>query len=258
MSKSPKPEIPKPLITFYRMLPGAREPMRADQAAGGTFPTRAFRYCEPMRTASAFGWYLFPPMDFQILWDGRETFWSHEEAEGQWLPLHQTHYPGFDEYFDARVPEDCKGFALPFLGAPNEPGLLQIWSGYVARTAPGWSVLSRPLANFPRPSGYEAYEGIIETDRWFGPIFTNVRLTRTGVPIHIRAEVPLLMLQPFPRWLYADQVLENFGLVEKLEDFKDEDWDRFRATIVNPMNDENRPRGEYAVKARRRRAQEES
>jgi hypothetical protein len=147
---------------------------------------------------------------------------------------------------------------LPFLGAPNEPGLLQIWSGYVARTAPGWSVLSRPLANFPRPSGYEAYEGIIETDRWFGPIFTNVRLTRTGVPIHVRAEVPLLMLQPFPRWLYADQVLENFGLVEKLEDFKDEDWDRFRATIVNPMNDENRPRGEYAVKARRRRAQEES
>jgi hypothetical protein len=69
--------------------------------------------------------------------------------------------------------------------------------------------------------------------------------------------VPLLMLQPFPRWLYADEHLEKFGLVEKLEDFTNEDWDRFRDTIVNPMNNENRPRGEYAVKARKRRRQEE-
>lgn len=257
MKEPKKPDTSGPAITFYRMVPTARPPMRADQAAGGTFPTRAFRYCEPMRAASAFGWYLFPPMDFQVMWDGRETFWAHEAAGGQWMPLHQTQFPDFSDYFDERAPEDCKGFALPFLGAPNEPGLLQIWSGYVARTEPGWSVLSRPLANFPRPSGYEAYEGIIETDRWFGPIFTNVRLTRTHVPIHFRTEVPLLQLQPLPRWLYADEVSEKFGLVERLEDFKAEDWDRFRRTIVNPMNDENRPRGEYAVAARKRRKRED-
>jgi hypothetical protein len=256
MTKPSKPDIPKPLITFYRMVPVARPPMRADQAAGGTFPTRAFRYCEPMRTASAFGWYLFSPLDFEVRWDGRETFWRHEGTEGQWIPLQQEQFPDFDPYFDERVPEDCKGFALPFLGAPNEPGLLQIWSGYVARTAPGWSVLSRPLANFPRPSGYEAYEGMIETDHWFGPIFTNVRLTRTDVPIRFRSDIPLMMLQPFPRWLYGDEHLEKFGLVEKLEDFAESDWDSFRNTIVSPMNNENRPRGEYAVAARKRRKQE--
>ena len=43
------------VITFYRFIPQCRPPMRADRSAGGTLPTRAFRYCEPVATASAFG-----------------------------------------------------------------------------------------------------------------------------------------------------------------------------------------------------------
>ena len=125
------------------------------------------------------------------------------------------------------MPEDCKGFALPFLGAPNEPGLLQIWSGYVARSAPGWSVLARPLANFPRPSGYEAYEGIIETDRWFGPLFTNMRLTKTGVPIEFRADYPIFQVQPLPRHVYEDSTLNNYELVPDLAQLGPEDWDDY-------------------------------
>jgi hypothetical protein len=52
---------------------------------------------------------------------------------------------------------------------------VQIWSGLIARTAPGWSLLIRPPANLPRLPGLDAYEGLVETDRWFGPLFTNHR-----------------------------------------------------------------------------------
>src|SRR5207244_11955854 len=68
------------------------------------------------------------------------------------------------------------------LAAFKEPGVVQIWSGLIARTAPEWSLLVRQPANLARSQGYENYEGIIETDRWFGPLFTNVRLTRTNIP----------------------------------------------------------------------------
>ena len=35
-------------IKFYRFIPGARAPQRADRSAAGSMPTRAFRYCEAM------------------------------------------------------------------------------------------------------------------------------------------------------------------------------------------------------------------
>jgi len=59
-----------PLLTFYRFIEEARLPQRADRSAGGSIPTRGFRYCEPVTTASAFGWYVFPPMSFSLMWDG--------------------------------------------------------------------------------------------------------------------------------------------------------------------------------------------
>ena len=64
---------------------------------------------------------------------------------------------------------------------------------------PGWSTLIRPLANLPRSHLYECYEGIIETDRWFGPLFVNFRLTAINQPIHISMDFPIFQVQPLLR-----------------------------------------------------------
>ena len=86
MSDSPKPE-PKPkLVTFHRMVPSARLPQRADRSAAGSLPTRAFRYCEPATSASGFGYYMFPPIGFSVIWDGYNMSWTFEGA-GDWFPL---------------------------------------------------------------------------------------------------------------------------------------------------------------------------
>src|SRR5882672_5799107 len=53
-----------PLVTFYRMVAEGNHPMRADRSALGVLPTAAFQYCEAISIASAFGWYVFPPIDF--------------------------------------------------------------------------------------------------------------------------------------------------------------------------------------------------
>jgi hypothetical protein len=51
LDEGPKDE---PLVAFYQFIPNARPPQRADRSAAGTMPTRAYRFCEAMRSASAF------------------------------------------------------------------------------------------------------------------------------------------------------------------------------------------------------------
>jgi hypothetical protein len=248
---SPKPK----LITFHRFTPNARLPQRADRSAAGSLPTRAFRYCEPVTSAAGFGYYLFPPIGFSVQWDGHDIMWTFEGA-GDWYPLKSAQFPGFSRQFDAIAPDGIKEFSPPFLGALQEPGLLQLWTGLVARTAPGWSLLVRAPANLPHPGGYEAFEGIVETDRWFGPLITNIRLTKTNVPIDFRADYPLLQVQPIPRYVYEESTLNNYEIVPDLGQLTPEDWDDYYDTVVRPNTQVVRPRGQYAAAARKRRSGE--
>jgi Family of unknown function (DUF6065) len=245
-----------PLITFHRLISSARYPMRADRSAAGSLPTRAFRYCEAACTAASFGYYIFPPIGFSVQWDGHDMTWTWAGA-ADWYPLSVVQFPGFRDEFDAAAPAEIREFAPPFLSALQEPGLLQIWTGLVIRTAPGWSALVRAPANVPRTNAVEPFEGVIETDRWFGPLITNVRLTKTNVPINFRADFPFLQVQPIPREAYDDALLNRFELVPGLSGLTPEDWDDYYDTVVRPNVQVNRPRGQYAAAARKRRAAEE-
>ena len=145
-----------------------------------------------------------------------------------------------------------QGYSPPFLGSFKDPAGLMLWSGFVARTAPGWSLLVRPPANLTHSQGYESYEGIIETDRWFGPLFVNLRLTRPNVPIEFDANYPFLQVQPVHRSLYGD-ALDNFDVVEGIEDLHPPTGPTSTRPLSKPMSDPHRPRGEYAVQTRKRR-----
>jgi hypothetical protein len=240
-------ELAKPVICqFYRLIPGAPEPRRADRSADGTLPVIAYRYCEAIASASAFGWYLYPPLNFSLVWDGTEIAWTYEGADG-WYPLRGAQFPDFLENFAKIAPEGLGELAPTFLAQGKLPGVVQIWSGYLARTAPGWALLSRGTANIPRTQGCDNFEGIVETDTWFGPLFTNVRLTRTNSPVEFHMRNPLFQVQPLLRQCYREpsfEVLESADLVAG-------DWQRFAATI-EPNTHQMRALGHYAVDTRKR------
>jgi uncharacterized protein DUF6065 len=246
MTKQAEPAI----CRFYRLIPDAPPPRRADRSADGTLPTRGYRYCEALASASGFGWYLYPPLNFSMMWDGVEIAWTYEGAE-EWYPLRGVQFPGFRQLFEEVAPEPVRLLAPTFLANAREPGVVQIWSGYLARTAPGWSLLSRGPVNIPRTQGYEHYEGIIESETWFGPLFTNVRLTRTNSPVEFHVRYPLFQVQPLLRQCYEEPSFEILGMSELSAD----DWDRFAATM-QPNTDQMRMLGHYAVDTRRRKRQE--
>ena len=177
--------------------------------------------------------------------------WTYEGAES-WYPLKTAQFPGFSDHFDRQVPENVREFAPPFLAKFVEPDIVQIWSGVIARTAPEWSLLVRPLANLPRRTGYELYEGIVETDRWFGPLFTNIRLTRTNVPVTFTTDFPLFQAQPIPQAVYGDNYIEQFEVAEGLGQLGAADWQEYYDTVVEPCSDPERRRGRYGAVTRRR------
>jgi hypothetical protein len=192
-------------------------------------------------------------MDLQLIWDGHDIFWYFDGA-ADWMPLAPAaQFPDFSQAFDEAAPESLRGCAPPFLTALPEPGVIQIWTGLMAETAPGWSLLIRPPANVPLPGGYTLYEGIVETDCWFGPLFTNLRLTRTHQPVRLRPDFPLLQVQPLPREAYAEETLSATHVVPDMTEMTSRDWEAYRATIVAPNENGDRPFGGYAIAARKRR-----
>ncbi len=244
----------EPLVRFHQLIDTARPPQRADRSAGGLLPTRAFRFCEPVTTASAFGWYVFPPMSFSLIWTGEQIAWTFDGA-ADWFALGRAQFPDFSEAFDRGAPADIKGYAPPFLAALPEPGVVQVWSGLLARTRQDWSLLLRPPANLPR-QGYDLFEGMVETDRWFGPLFTNIRLTRTDVPVTFDADYPLFQAQPLHRSTYADDRLNDFSCHQGVGALSSADWAAYARTAIKPGDAAARPLGNDAAEVRRRRRAE--
>jgi len=245
-----------PPVRFHALLPGQRPPARADRSGFGTLPIRALRHCEAVTTAAGLGWHLFPPTHLRLFQDGERIYWQCDSLGEDWMALDDAaQFPGFAAIFDAAAPPDLKGFSPPFLTALPELGMVQIWTGLMAQSAPGWSLLLRRPPNLPPTAGIEVFEGLVETDTWFGPLFVNLRLTRSHEAVTLRPEWPIAMAQPVPRPAYAEAWL---NAAETREGFSGMDWEGYDAAVgVPPRAMEHQP-GRYAVAARKRRRAEEA
>lgn len=226
----------QPLVKFYCVTPGCPKPRRALNSGAGTLPARALQYCRPARIAAGLGWHIFPPINFSVMWNGSDILWTYDGGPG-WMVMQPAHqFPGFSAEFDVHAPPTLLHHAPPFVGASKEPGFLQIWSGVFARTIPGWALLNRGLPNVPASKYYEHLEGIVEADTWFGPLFTNLRLTETGLPITFKTDFPLFHVQPIQRIAYDEDTLRHWTAVEGLETLSSSDWENYAQSIAPAGN----------------------
>ena len=243
-------------LTFTRMYPDAIPPMRADKAALGYMPTSAFQFCEAMRVASSHGWYVFPPADIQLRWNGADVFYGVDE---QWEPLSFAHLPEFVDYWDAHCPRDYRGLAPPYLRALPANGAVQVWSGWLVGSSPGWNTLVRPMVNIRRSNLYYCFEGVIETDQFQPcPLFVNLQLTASEVAISLPRNEPLFQVQSVERQSYSEvahQALlrEGFAPADSgSPGMSPEDWAGYRQTIRTDRMDETHRLGDYGATVRRR------
>jgi hypothetical protein len=111
----------------------------------------------------------------------------------------------------------------------------------------------RSVANLSTSLSYQMLEGIIETDKWFGPLFDNIRILKTDFPIEFRSDTPFLQVQPVRKEVYSDKHLQNFS-VKSVDELSADDWEAFRRTVVAPNITPDRKPGQYAVAVRKRTA----
>ena len=106
-------------------------------------------------------------------------------------------------------------------------------------------MLRRP-ANYPVPGATEYFEGVIDPAGWFGPMFIDLRITRTDTPVRLHADRPLAQAQPVPSALLKTDTTN-------VADMGDDEWADWTQTVTEPLGDPNRDFGGYAVRARRLR-----
>jgi len=168
---------------------------KADPTVKGTAPFRAAAHCEPFRLASAIGWWIYPPCDFSIIWDGSDLRWLHENSS-TWVTANSLtlgHMASATELFT--VSNEAASRLQAIVALP-EPGYVQVWTGLTVESPDGWCSLVRSAPNFASHTSYDMLEGVIETDWWHGPLLLNLRVRQTATPISFRRTRPMAAVMP--------------------------------------------------------------
>lgn len=167
------PAEAKKLIAFHQVSapwievrPGGRSRAWIDE-----MEDRWANRCLPLLVANEAGWVLLNPLPFEVVWNGDPapsgvSIQFEEDPVGH--PPVQSHF-GYG----------IVTWAVPFL----------------FRTPPGWNLLARGPANWPK-DGISALEGLVETD-WAVATFTmNWKLTRPSLPVRFEFKEPFCMIVP--------------------------------------------------------------
>ncbi len=179
--------------------------MPADRSALGTLPASAHQYCDAVTRASGNGWYVFPLFDVDFLFDGKQVTFSLDGDA--WEPLDSFQLTALETEWDERAPASAKGLIPPACSSLHVPGFVQMWSGFMARTAPDINCVVRPLTNIVNPQPIQIFEGMVATDLhgpW--PIFANLRILETNTRIRIRRGYPLFQVQLAARELVGHTI----------------------------------------------------
>lgn len=241
------------LITFFKLLDYGLEPQLSDPAALGGVPTSGFRFCEPLRQANSFGWYLFLPMELHLRWDGYEIDLSVDSGESWFRLVDAVQYPNFSSEFDSECPDGSKGYAPPFVKRTNDPDIIQIWTGHFLKTKEGVVCNIRPPVNIESPRSYRLIEGIVATDWWYGPLFVNLKLYNPGDVVILRPDRPLVQVQPIQSDFRKLATTAALDIREGLQALTEENWSDYADSVVSKMKDAV-SYGDYAKRERRRKS----
>lgn len=175
--------------------------IRADCTLKGTAPFRAATHCEPFRLASEQGWWIYPPCDFSLKWDGENLVWLHQKST-DWTSANYLSLNNMSKLSESFDISSFEAGSLPAVVALPEPGYVQMWTGLTCHSTEGWCSLVRSVPNFAGFTKCDILEGIIETDWWDGPILLNIRIRETNSPIHFRKNRPIAAIHPLQREVF--------------------------------------------------------
>ena len=190
-------------LKVWRLHPQACALAPADRTLRGTAHADATRWCGPFTHANKAGWWVFPPVDIDITWQGGAAF--------DWELL--TPYSNADAHLIRFLLDE--GEATPdkwlpvsrgrakFAWGVVEPNVVQIWTGCIFETPPGWGLHVRSPINCA-DDRVHVMEAMLETDWLQYDIWINLAFHRPGERVELRRDAwpPLAQLVPVRRDSY--------------------------------------------------------
>jgi hypothetical protein len=171
-----EPAADGPELVAYRLAPGRDLPLVPGPGRRGWMDATVDRFayrCLPLKVANESGWVLESEHTVLATWDGGPSLHSLE------VTCLRGHAP-------------CP--AVSHFGH----GILTWSLPYLFRTSPGWNLLMRGPANWPK-DGASPLEGLIETDWTAATATMNWKLTRPGLTVRFDVGDPIAMLVPTRR-----------------------------------------------------------
>ncbi len=179
----------------------------AEKTLNNTANPSGVKWCGPYKYVNQLGWWLFPPVDVDILWKGGKEFdynLIEPYSDADAVLIRQLMSPKEQASTNLDVWCPLGQGRTKFTWGAVDDGVVQFWTGCIFETPPGWGLHIRSPINCTPRSIY-IMEGILETDWlqydiWFNMVFTKenewVQLRKDGWP-------PLAQLVPVRRETYA-------------------------------------------------------
>lgn len=219
-------------LEVWRLHPNGIRLVPADTRLLGEAPPGALRWCGPLTNANRSGWWVFPPLDIDIVYKSLD--------EGS--PYHEKYDTDPDcraenmmyGSFDYRIVSDYEHKEDLVIGEMLRPhhrfrdkqrqlyafgdvemNVATIWTGCIFRTPPGWCLLIRSPININLATPFRVQEAILETDWMQYDVWMNLKFTRHNEWASLRRDqkYPLAQLVPVkresydPRWALKESVL---------------------------------------------------
>ncbi len=237
-------------MKFVRMVKSAPDVVKADGTNLGMMPARAMKYCEPLVTASRQGWYVYPPVDFYLMWTGSEVLYKLG-ADGEWTLLDRLYLTDFVEDYQKLCPEGLEDYYPPFLDVFPEGDIIQIGTGYSLIGDEGQCHWVRGPINLPSNAGYDCFEAMIDSSWFCSPLFINVKLRKQDVPISFPRHRPLLQVLQLPNTILPKTPIVQPEITE-MDSTSEEFWQAWARSYDKRNGGRS---GSYASEQRRINAQ---
>lgn len=194
-------------LKVWSLHPHSSRVIRAEKTLNGTGHPGAMGLCAPYTQANKSGFWLFPPVDVDIMWKGGKEFevrYHEEYDDSDYRLLHSLLLPK-DVFTEEMWSLNGSGRSKLTLGTV-EDGVVQMWTGNIFETPPGWAIHIRSPINCPQ-SSYWVMEGILETDFMQYDIWANIVFKKQNEWVEFRKNgwPPLAQLQPIRREGFTDK-----------------------------------------------------
>ena len=199
-------------LRIWRLHPRGVHICRAEKTLHGNASSAAMRWCGPFAHANAYGFWVFPPFDIDIIWHGGRSF-EHRL---------NSLYTDEDAALVTRLqrPEDHYRYTprkkIEF--GSTLDSVVSVWTGCIFQTPPGWGLMIRDPININSSAIFRVQEAILETDWMSYDIWINLLFIQQDKWAHIRRGEgwpPIAQLVPVPTaaydraWSLTDGPLER-------------------------------------------------